>query len=58
MNVMKSKYAVILVIIFLLFGFSADGDERVKHMSISDEVEYIKGMDIAYVDPATVPDGE
>jgi uncharacterized protein with FMN-binding domain len=55
---MKSKYAVILFIIFLLFGCSTDDNERVKNMSISDEIEQIKSMDISYVDPATVPDGE
>ena len=55
---MKSKYAVILFIIFLVFGCFTDDDERVKNMSISDEIEQIKSMDISYVDPATVPDGE
>jgi uncharacterized protein with FMN-binding domain len=55
---MKSKYAVIVFLILLLFGCSTDGDEPVKNMSISDEVEQIKRMDISYVDPATVPDGE
>ena len=55
---MKSNYAVIVCIIFLLFGSSTDADERVKNMSISDEIAQIKSMDISYVDPATVPDGE
>ena len=55
---MKPNYAVIVCIIFLLFGSSTDADERVKNVSISDEIEQIKSMDISYVDPATVPDGE
>jgi len=55
---MKSKYAVILFIIFFLFGSSTYSEERVKNMSISNEIEQIKSMDISYVDPATVPDGE
>ena len=55
---MKPNYAVIVCIIFLLLGSSTDADERVKNMSISDEIEQIKSMDISYVDPATVPDGE
>jgi len=55
---MKSNPAVIVCIIFLLLACSTGEAEQVKHMSISDEVEQIKGMDIAYVDPATVPDGE
>jgi uncharacterized protein with FMN-binding domain len=55
---MKSKYAFILFIIFLLFGSSAYSEERVKNMSISNEIEQIKSMDISYVDPATIPDGE
>jgi len=58
MNKMKSKYAVILFIIFLLFGSSTYSEERVKNMRISNEIEQIKSMDISYVDPATVPDGE
>jgi len=58
MNKMKSKYAVILFIIFFLFGSSTYSEERVKNMSISNEIEQIKSMDISYVDPATVPDGE
>ena len=55
---MKSNAAVIVCIIFLLLGCSTGEAEQVKHMSISDEVEQIKSMDISYVDPATVPDGE
>jgi uncharacterized protein with FMN-binding domain len=55
---MKSNYAVILCIILLLLGCSTDEGERVKNMSISDEVEQIKRMEISHVDPATVPDGE
>jgi uncharacterized protein with FMN-binding domain len=58
MNKMKSKYAVIVCIIFLLLACSTGEAEQVKHMSISEEVEQIKNMDISYVDPATVPDGE
>ena len=54
---MKSNYPAIAFIILLLFGCSTDKGERVKNMSISDEVEQIKSMDISHVDPATVPDG-
>ncbi|MBN1755025.1 FMN-binding protein [bacterium] len=32
--------------------------ERTEGMSLSDEIEQIKTMDIAHIDPATVPDGE
>jgi uncharacterized protein with FMN-binding domain len=55
---MKSNSAVIACIMFLFLGCSISEAEQVKHMSISDEVEQIKSMDISYVDPATVPDGE
>jgi uncharacterized protein with FMN-binding domain len=55
---MKSKYAAIAFIILLLFGCSTDKAEQAKNMSISDEVERIKSMDISHVDPSTVPDGE
>jgi len=55
---MKSKYAVILFIIFLLLPCSRGEAEQVKHISISEEVEKIKKMDISHVDPAAVPDGE
>ena len=55
---MKSNYAAMTCIILLLFGCSADRGERVKNMSISDEVEQIKHMDISHVDPAALPDGE
>jgi uncharacterized protein with FMN-binding domain len=55
---MKSNYTAIEFIILLLFGCSTDDNERVKNMSISDEVEQIKRMDISHIDPATVPDGE
>ena len=55
---MKTNSAAILCIIFLFLGCSTGEAEQVKHMSISDEVQYIKSMDIAYVDPSTVPDGE
>jgi uncharacterized protein with FMN-binding domain len=62
MNKVKSKYAFILFIIFLLFGCSTDEPEdepeRVKNISMSNEIEQIKSMDISHVDPATVPDGE
>jgi len=58
MKKMKSKYAVIVFIIFLLFGCSKGEAEQVKNMSISNEIEQIKSMDISHVDPATVPDGE
>jgi uncharacterized protein with FMN-binding domain len=52
---MKPKYAAIVSIMLLLFGFSTSGAQNI---SISEEVEQIKTMDIAHVDPATVPDGE
>ena len=55
---MKSHAAVIVCIMFLFLGCSTGEAKQVKHMSISDEVEQIKSMDISYVDPATVPDGE
>jgi len=55
---MKSKYAIIVFVIFLLFVCSADEVQGGNTMSISDEVEQIKSMDISHVDPATVPDGE
>ena len=55
---MKPKYAVIVFIIFLLFGCSTDEVQGGNTMSISEEVEQIKSMEIAHVDPATVPDGE
>ena len=55
---MKSKYAVIVFILFLLFGCSTDEPERVKNMSMSNEIEQIKSMDISPVDAANVPDGE
>jgi uncharacterized protein with FMN-binding domain len=52
---MKPKHAAIVSIMLLLFGFSTSGAQNI---SISEEVEQIKTMDIAHVDPATVPDGE
>jgi uncharacterized protein with FMN-binding domain len=55
---MKSNRAVIVLIILLLLGCSMSMAEQGKTMSISEEVEQIKGMDISHVDPATVPDGE
>jgi uncharacterized protein with FMN-binding domain len=55
---MKSKYAAIVFLMFLLFACYADEVEGGNTMSISDEVEQIKSMDISYVDPATVPDGD
>jgi len=55
---MKSNYAVIVFILFLLFGCSPDEPERVKNMSMSNEIEQIKSMDISHVDAANVPDGE
>ena len=55
---MKSKYTVIAFIILLLFGCFTDEVQGGDTMSISDEVEQIKSMDISHVDPATVPDGE
>jgi uncharacterized protein with FMN-binding domain len=55
---MKSKYAIIVFIVSLLFGCFTDEVQGGNTMSISEEVEQIKSMDISYVDPATVPDGE
>ena len=55
---MKSKYALIIFIVFLLLGCSTDEVQGGSTLSISDEVEQIKSMDISHVDPATVPDGE
>jgi uncharacterized protein with FMN-binding domain len=55
---MKSKYAIIVFMVFLLFGCFTDEAQGGNTMTISDEVEQIKSMDISYVDPATVPDGE
>jgi uncharacterized protein with FMN-binding domain len=55
---MKSKYTVIVFIILLLFGCSTDEVQGGNTMTISEEVEQIKSMDIYHVDPATVPDGE
>ena len=55
---MKSKYAVIVFIIFLLFVCSTDEVQGENTLTISEEVEQIKSMDISHVDPATVPDGE
>jgi uncharacterized protein with FMN-binding domain len=55
---MKSKYAAIVFIIILFLGCSTDEVQGGNTMSISEEVEQIKSMDISHVDPATVPDGE
>jgi len=55
---MKSKYALTVFVLFLLFGWFADEVQGKDTMSISDEVEQIKSMDISHVDPATVPEGE
>ena len=55
---MKGKYAATSLIMVLLFGcFTAEAEQE-KHISISQEVEQIKNMEISHVDPATVPDGE
>ncbi|MBN1931887.1 MAG: FMN-binding protein [Desulfobacterales bacterium] len=56
---MQSKFIVILLSIFLLFGCSTTAESgRSRNVNISDEIEKIKSMDISYVDPATVSDGE
>ena len=55
---MKSKHAVVVCIILSLFGCATGAGKRKKNMSISEEVEQIKRMDISHVDPASVPDGE
>jgi len=51
---MKPKYPAIVCIMLLLFGCSIS---EAENLSISEEVEQIKAMDIAHVNPATVPDG-
>jgi len=55
---MKSNSTVIVCMILLLLACSTGEAEQVKSMSIYEEVEQIKSMDISYVDPAAVPDGE
>ncbi|MDB9822623.1 FMN-binding protein [Deltaproteobacteria bacterium] len=56
---MQWKCMVILLGIFLLFGCATTGEvERPGNGNISHEIEEIKSMEINYVDPATVSDGE
>jgi uncharacterized protein with FMN-binding domain len=55
---MKSKHAVLVLIVLLFLACATSEAEQAKNISISDEVEQIKTMDIAHVDPSTVPDGE
>ena len=55
---MKSKYAVLLFIIFLLFSCAKDKVEKTEKTNFSDKIQQIINMDISHVDPATVPDGE
>jgi len=55
---MKSDVAFIIAIIVLLTFFSTGGAYQEKALSVSEEVEQIKNMEISHVDPATVPDGE
>lgn len=55
---MKFKYAVMAFTIFMLCGFSSAWAGQEKNMSLSEEVKYIKNMDITHIDPSTVPDGE
>jgi uncharacterized protein with FMN-binding domain len=57
MKKMRSNYALIVFFLLLLFSFSPGEAKQVKNLSVSEEVEQIKTMDIAHVDPATVPDG-
>jgi len=54
---MKFNYAFIVCIVCILFSFSTAEAKQAKNLSVSEEVEQIKNMDIAHVDPATVPDG-
>lgn len=54
---MKSTYALIIFFLVLLFSFSLGEAEQAKNLTVSEEVEQIKNMDIAHVDPATIPDG-
>lgn len=54
---MKSTYALIIFFLVLLFSFSLGEAEQAKNLTVSEEVEQIKNMDIAHVDPAIIPDG-
>lgn len=54
---MKSRYALIVSILFLFAFFSTGQANQEKNLSVSEEVEQIKNMDISHVDPATVTDG-
>ncbi len=54
---MKFNYAFILCIVCILFSFSPGEAKQAKNLSVSEEVEQIKNMDIAHVDPVTIPDG-
>lgn len=54
---MKLTYAPIVCIACVLFSFSIGEAKETKNLSVSEEVEQIKNMDIAHVDPAIVPDG-
>ena len=56
---MQSRFTVIFLGIFLIFGCTTSGaSERTKKVSIHEEVERIKSMDISHIDAATVPDGK
>ena len=55
---MKSRYAAVLFILFLLFGCSAQEVERTNTNGPRNEIEQIINMDISHVDPATIRDGE
>jgi len=55
---MKSKYAALVLIVLLLLACSTSEAEQERTMSISEEVEQIKSMNIFHVDPAIVADGE
>jgi hypothetical protein len=55
---MKSKYALMVFVIFLLFGGSTNEVQGGNTMTISEEVEQIRSTDVSHVDPAAVPDGE
>lgn len=55
---MKSDGAFIIAIIVLLAFFSTGVAGQERNLSVSEEVEQIKNMEISHVDLSTVPDGE
>jgi uncharacterized protein with FMN-binding domain len=56
---LQSKFIFVLLTLFLISGcFTAAMAEKPRQVNISDEIEAIKRMNISYVNPAKVPDGE